>query len=420
MTRDQVDQALAALGPAYDRIAAAMFALDNHAGLAFLRGKGLTGTTGQVSRDVQGLMSMLWAQFEALRQRLERAKDVRAARSRPGDEELAVLRRLLAEPVVPLGGDGFPLDGVDTPPATPTASLASLDRSDATRRVTLAELAQGLERAGTDLADLLSEVDGAVSSLTGRLATLTDALARAEALAADRERDGEADRLTRLAAELVEVREQGLADPIEVSRGGAHAAAVEQRLSRLGADIDAARARLDELARVRDDYPRRLAGLRDAVAAVAAAEAEAGQAYEVVRAKIADPGLPRVPGAAGALSGRLSGLDALAAAGRWPELVDQLSALERMAGEARAYARRLRTAADGLLDRRTELRGRLDAYRAKTARLGHGEHTELSTLHKEAHGLLYTSPCDLPAATRAVFRYQQALADLIDPKETGT
>jgi hypothetical protein len=414
MTRDQVDQALAALGPAYDRIAAAMFALDNHAGLAFLRSSGLTGTTGQVARDVQGLMSMLWAQFQALRQWLERAKDTRAARSRPGDEELAVLRRLLAEPVVALGDGGFPLDGVDVPPA---------------RRVTLSELAQGLESAGTELADLLSEVDAAVSVLTGRLAALTDALAQAEALAAapsgeagepDREHGGEPDRLARLAADLAEVREQGLADPIEVARGGKAAAAVERRLSRLGADIDAARARLDELARVRDDYPRRLAGLRDAVAAVAAAEAEAGQVYEVVRAKIADPGLPRVPGAAGALSGRLSGLDALAAAGRWPELVDRLSELERMAGEARAYAGRLHEAADGLLDRRTELRGRLDAYRAKVARLGHGEHAELSNLHKEAHGLLYTSPCDLPAATRAVFRYQQALADLIDPKETGT
>jgi hypothetical protein len=402
MTRDQVDQALAALGAAYDRIAAAMFALDNHAGLGFLRGSGLTGTTGQVSRDVQGLMSMLWAQFEVLRQRLERAKDTRAARSRPGDEELAVLRRLLREPVVPLGGDGFPLDGVDVRPA---------------RLVTLAELAQGLESAGTELADLLSEVDGALSALTGRLATLTDALAQAQVLAAQFD---EVDRIDGLAAELAEVREQGLADPIEVARGGGHAAMVEQRLSRLGADIDAARTRLDELGRVRDDYPRRLAGLRDAVAAVAAAEAEAGQAYELVRVKIADPGLPRVPGAAGALSGRLSGLDALAAAGRWPELVDQLSELTRMAGEARAYARRLREAADGLLDRRTELRGRLDAYRAKTARLGYGEHTELSTLHKEAHGLLYTSPCDLPAATRAVFRYQQALADLTDPKETGT
>lgn len=401
MTRDQVDQALAALGPAYDRIAAAMFALDNHAGLAFLRGSGLTGTTGQVSRDVQGLMSMLWAQFAALRQRLERAKDTRAARSRPGDEELALLRRLLTEPVVPLGDDGFPLDGVDI---------------QAARQVTLTELAQELESTGTELADLLSEVDAAVSALTGRLATLTDALAQAEALGTFEETD----RLAGLAAELAEVREQGLADPIEVTRGGAHAAAVEQRLGRLRADIDAARVRLDELARVRDDYPRRLAGLRDAVAAVAAAEAEAGQVYEVVRVKIADPGLPAVPGAAGALSGRLSGLDALAAAGRWPELVDQLSELERMAGEARAYARRLHEAADGLLDRRTELRGRLDAYRAKVARVGYGEHTELSTLYKEAHGLLYTSPCDLPAATRAVFRYQQALADLIDPKETGT
>jgi hypothetical protein len=63
----------------------------------------------------------------------------------------------------------------------------------------------------------------------------------------------------------------------------------------------------------------------------------------------------------------------------------------------------------GLLERRTELRGRLEAYRAKATARGHAEDPELAVLHRVAHGVLFTAPCDLPEATRAVGRYQQAV-----------
>ncbi len=70
----------------------------------------------------------------------------------------------------------------------------------------------------------------------------------------------------------------------------------------------------------------------------------------------------------------------------------------------------------GLLDRRTELRGRLEAYRAKATRLGHAENTALSALHRAAHDVLFTAPCDLPGATRAVGRYQRAVLDLAEAR----
>jgi hypothetical protein len=398
MTREEADQALATLGPAHDRVAAAMFTLDSHAGLSFLRGGGLTGTSHKVSQDVQALMTLLWAQFSALGQHLDRARDTRAARSRPGDEELALLTRLLREPVVGLSDEGFPFDGAGTP----------------ARRLTLVELARGLENSTAELVDVLAEVDEAVGAMVDRLATLTDTLGEIQARAATFA-PGDFD-TARLAASLDEVRVQGLADPIEVARGGAAAAAVSGRLRRLAADLDSARTRLDEMARVRDEYPQRLAGLRDAVDGVETTEREAARSYEVVRVKIANPGLPEVPATAASLRQRLAGLDQLHQEGRWPRLADEVAALEHTSTEAGAYAGRLRAAADGLLDRRTELRGRLDAYRAKASRLGYGEHPELSARHREAHDVLYTSPCDLPAATRAVFAYQQSLADLTSPR----
>jgi hypothetical protein len=56
----------------------------------------------------------------------------------------------------------------------------------------------------------------------------------------------------------------------------------------------------------------------------------------------------------------------------------------------------------------------------KAARLGHAEDTELARLHGEAHQILFTAPCDLAAATRALNRYRQAIQDRTQPREETT
>lgn len=65
--------------------------------------------------------------------------------------------------------------------------------------------------------------------------------------------------------------------------------------------------------------------------------------------------------------------------------------------------------AQGLLDRRTELRGRLRSYAAKAARLGLAEDQDLLSSRRIAAGLLTRQPCDLRAVTQAVVDYQQML-----------
>jgi hypothetical protein len=67
--------------------------------------------------------------------------------------------------------------------------------------------------------------------------------------------------------------------------------------------------------------------------------------------------------------------------------------------------------AQGLLDRRTELKGRLTAYQAKAARLDLGEDRDLLACSRIASGLLHRQPCDLRAVTRAVADYQQLLVE---------
>ncbi|MEV4679013.1 hypothetical protein AB0K34_45840, partial [Actinomadura sp. NPDC049382] len=81
----------------------------------------------------------------------------------------------------------------------------------------------------------------------------------------------------------------------------------------------------------------------------------------------------------------------------------------RSAPRRRPRARETTGVIRGLLDRREELRGRLEAYRAKAARLGHAEDAELARIYEQARELLWTSPCDLRKATVSLSGYQRAI-----------
>jgi hypothetical protein len=162
---------------------------------------------------------------------------------------------------------------------------------------------------------------------------------------------------------------------------------------------------------------------------VAAGEAELAAAQRSVAEKIAGPGpraaLASVSGAAAVLRARMSTMDGIyqdargGEPGAWQRLVNDAATLEESARRAIARCAEQVSLANGLIERRDELRGRLSAYRAKAARSGFAEHQGLTELAASAQALLYTAPCDLRASTRAVHAYQQALADALAGKHGG-
>jgi hypothetical protein len=127
-----------------------------------------------------------------------------------------------------------------------------------------------------------------------------------------------------------------------------------------------------------EELAARLEALRDV-------QAQARRARELVVAKVVVVDLPEVPD---------------------PDPRDP-DAVARALSDARALLANL----TGLLDRRAELRGRLEAYRAKATGRGHAEDPELGALHRRARDVLFTAPCDLRAATVAVAHYQRAVLD---------
>jgi hypothetical protein len=400
LSREEVDRALDRLGTDSDRIATSLVDMDSHAGHQLLRGATLSGRTAQRWAETSVAMATLWEQFAAYRGMVDKAREVRARRSRPGDDELAELTRLLTEPVVELDSEEVPIErrGLTGP-------------SQTIQRITLDELLSRMRKTFASVTDVLATAESAWSAAIGRLEPLERELHEVSVLAesvapADK---AVAESVNRLRRELDSARELVVTDVLT--------AAKTDPLPALSTRLGELRTRLAELARLRDSFDGRLAALQERLSDVEATEMTARQTYAAVVEKIANPGLPE-PAAEGSI-GLRSRIDAhvrLRDEGDWAALAAEVAELDREAATTLDDARRSLRAVGGLLDRRAELRGRLEAYRVKAARLGYAEDLELERLHKQAQDILFTAPCDLPAATRALNRYQQALQDRERPR----
>jgi hypothetical protein len=155
---------------------------------------------------------------------------------------------------------------------------------------------------------------------------------------------------------------------------------------------------------------RMSAAFAEVTAAAAAAHTARENAIAVCqRAAARITAVPEVPADRTDLHARVAALDTLLAGGRWTRLSAEFDLLERELASAAGNFRATERAVVALLSRRDELRGLLDAYQAKAARLGAAEDPHLAARCAQARELLWTAPCDLTAVASAVNGYQQAV-----------
>ncbi|MCW2882892.1 MAG: hypothetical protein JWQ95_6992 [Sphaerisporangium sp.] len=381
MSLEAIDHALGRRMEERDRIAGDLLDLDDHPSHRLLKGMSPTGETGRRWDEAQIRLVTLWWLFDAYRRVLDRAQEIRAGH-RP---DLVTLAMLLTGPSVELKPDDVPVE------------KRSLLRAVG-EWITLDVILARMDQAYREVAETVAAVDAAWSLLLPRLDE-TDAARRA---ARDLARDlGTPDpELDRLDAGAGRLRAAVTADPLGST-------ALRDELDATAAAVAARRGLLEQAVRVREEYADRARRLDERITRVAEAEDEARRIRDVVTVKIASPSLPELPDQAPALRDRLSALGTVD--GRWLELVERLTGLERGVEEALAQAGRAAESIGGLIGRRDELRGRLSAYQAKAVRLGHAEDITLTGLYGVARDLLWTAPCDLRRATVAVAEYQRAI-----------
>jgi hypothetical protein len=413
--REEADRALARLGAEFEAIESSLLALQDHAGRRLLEGAELAGTTKERWAATDRSITVLWAYFDAYTGALERARTIRARRHRPSTEDLAELSELL-------GGSGVTLPGAATAEA-PEGGPARLSE-----RLGLAELVERMNGLYARALDTIVAADSVWSALPARIDLLAAELGRTRSLAHSvGVRPGEhpaGDELEQITDELTRLRAQVIADPLAFwvsSSTGSSAPGGGRpdtdRYDRAARALEDIRREVEAVLDVRQDAERRLMQLRDVLSRAERTLTEARQARGEVLAKIAATEVPAVSGPSTALHEQLAAAADYRRHSQWHRLSPLLDRLEERADDELRRARESLTAVTAPLAVRAELRGRLDAYRAKVARHGMAEDPLLTERYDAARRMLWSAPCDLRVAEAAVWRYQQAAAEAFVPPQ---
>jgi hypothetical protein len=375
-----------------DTIQANLLELDNSFGKRMLAGATLTGESRQRWDVAAAALAALWETFTAYSAVVDKAAELLASSRRPSPARLIEISSLLntassvrlTQAVQPLARRDLTGSGVVT--VTVIAAVQEMKKSFAI----ITDVVTAAETVWNEAADRLQQVSAALAGARRQTDGITD-----EALGQS---------LGQAETHLAGLRDQLNSDPLALWR---HGQVDVTELDRLREETTAATAVAARLAALRDDADRRIATVAAAVTTARAAYQDALAAREEVRAKIA-AAVPAPPPVA-ALAGRLDGLDAIKSAGRWGRLASELEAVQQQAAAATRSCRDAQAEALALLERRNELRGLLDAYRARAGKIGAAEDTGLDVLERRAREVLWSAPCDLAAAADAVTSYQQAV-----------
>lgn len=263
----------------------------------------------------------------------------------------------------------------------------------------------------------VGELEADLAAVEGHANTLTrawaDLLPRLDDLAA------------RTAALATTAAELEVADEPEVTMAQA---AVDRLATDIAADpldadpapvleaVDEADAFVGDLCRQRDELSSALAAADSLVEDLAQLIEHGPTALERTRSRIASPDGLLEPVDAGILDDGPQGLRPWLARireeadrGEWRTASTALARWRAVADGWLANAERVLDANSAPVRRRDELRGLLDAYRAKSIAAGMAEDVELGRLHEEAHDALHVAPCVLSEAEARVQAYVDAV-----------
>ncbi|MFD4347725.1 hypothetical protein ACFWQ6_23165 [Streptomyces coelicoflavus] len=414
MDRDEVDRALARLGAEHEAIETSLLALQDHAGRRLLEGAELTGVTAERWTAAESSITLLWTYFDAYTGALRAAREIRSRRRWSSREDLVELTELLSGEAVTVSGGAVATANAPTPDGGP---------GRLSERYTLVALVDRMNQLYATSLDLVVAADAVWSALPARIDLLAAELQRTRKLAHSvGVRPGEhpsGDDLERITRTLTRLREQVVSDPLafwtpaqgsSAPGGGRPNTTVYDREALA---LEEVRREIDAVLAVRQDAEQRIVRLRDVLSRADRTLAEARTARGEVLAKIAATEVPVVGGPPIVLQEQLAAAAEYRRHAQWHRLSPLLESLEEKAEDELLRARESLTAVTAPLAVRAELRGRLDAYKAKMARLGHAEDPELAEKYERARRMLWSAPCDLRVAEQAVLRYQHAAAELL-------
>jgi hypothetical protein len=400
LTRDQAQAAVATAAAERDAIQANLLDLDGSLGKRMLAGATLSGETRKRWEAASTGLATLWETFSAYSAVIDRAAEILAQPGRLSSARLEEASGLLTGASVRLPRATVPLGERDL-------------TAGADVRLTLAQTVAAMKRAFAAVADVVTAAETVWNEISDGLRQAADCLDEARRQSAELVDAELADGLAQAENGLRQLRERLNSDPLSLWR---HDQVDTGQLDRLREQAAAVAARSAVLARTVKEADSRIAEVSATATAATQAWQDATAAREHAADRVLVAAFDPLPDISG-LDSRLGDLANLKAAGRWTRLTSELDLIGKLASAALRQCREAEQAAASLLGRRDELRGLLDAYRAKAGRLGAAEDAVLDASYRQAHDRLWTAPCDLAAAGAAVTGYQQAVLRLARSRE---
>ncbi|MEU4236720.1 hypothetical protein [Actinoplanes sp. NPDC026619] len=382
------DAELLRLETALTAIAANLVDLDDNPARKDLDKSTLSGQTAAKWADATDALSQLWDGYRMLTDLTAKARALRGQRKLSDTDRADFSHQVrgrsitLSTTTVPLAQRGLLGNSQIHTTCSPAELLSAMEAAFTTAVTVATQAGDAWQKMLPAAADAAAAVDN-VRTLTRQAGASTATI-------------DEADR------KLGVFTAQLASDPLGADESAL--IAVRHLISRADAERTSA-------AELREALTQRLADARALATQLTEAQASAGQAAQAAADRFRDTDIIAVRGPD--LRPDLAAIDALAAAGHWALISPKLADWTRQARERLAALRTAAAHNAGLLTGRNELRGRLDAYRAKALRRGLGESGELTPLADAARAALYTAPCDLDAARAAVNAYQDALTATI-------
>lgn len=366
----EIDRELDSRAKEIDAMSANLVELDNHSGLTHVRRYPPTGVTARRWAVIENSLAQLWEDLGRMTSILTSAQAVRARGSRLDDDERAELTRWLR---------GRPLEV--SRQRVPLAQRVINAPGEVVEHVGLADTADRMRALYPGVVEFLDSVDEIDSLIAKGLAPAQDLLDSAGAPGP---------------SEIGELLLISANDPLSLTERD-----IEDRLRVIDARVQQRLAEVAELKALQANWPAAVDAARARLDELRAATQHAAQIRTHVEQTVVAGPLPECPDEEPALRAALEDLSA-------PD-PKALQAVQHRIDDAVRRVRDNEQLAQGLLDRRTELKGRLTAYQAKAARLGLGEDPDLLASGRIAAGLLARIPCDLRTVTRAVTDFQQTM-----------
>ncbi|MGP0031698.1 MAG: hypothetical protein ACLPVF_14470 [Acidimicrobiales bacterium] len=350
----------------------------------------LTGRTAEAWRLADAQLADLWRGHVALKDLLEAIAHERGTRSSVPRAALGRVAALLDGPSVSL------------PSPDPTGHRTLTEGADPTVPCTIDELIDQMSAGYDSVVALVTAVGSVWTETVPELTALEAQVDRLEATVRETGCRPPND-LAAARRALAEAQATARHDPLSLPAGLAPSITVT--VDRATASIRDAAAANRQLAAERADLS---SALDDGDARLRRARAECRAIVErIVLPHTVWEDLDRAEAELVGLHAEFAALTATAGDGAAARR--SVAALARRTDRLSRHLARLEDCGATDLAKRDELRGRLDAYRAKARAIGLGEDIELDRRQREADELLYSAPCDVRRAEDLVSQFERAV-----------